>query len=475
MKTLKINSNLHENLKSYASNNGVILQDLVETKLNEVIENNNSTFQIDDIQFFNKKQLFSILLSPNDLKTFISLLKKLCLNEKISNIEQMSNILDTIKMLENSYKNNFIDELKNTDNDIGDTNIDVMNIFDNSSKKFNNLMSKFVSNIKDENITPNIKPCEVKEKIDDNIDNIEGVKNNILDDEYLYSKFYFIKTPLDVEKEILNLAKKLNINVINSVLETSLYFNIYMYKNVKNVIICPKNKIGVIEILGFSQIDGRLIIRTFNSTVGNKETLEFLLNYKKDQYVYKDECLFSLKKMDFNMDRDLEQIPINYNLTDYKKDIPVDLKIHIDRNIFNKHILCGTELIKIKTNEKFVVEYLSTDEIFFTNNTKINIADLIEYKSNYLDENYVKNMLIEHCNNKIFRVSLYNSDLDDFNIMKNYIDKLIIEKRRNNYIKVSEKLFFIKKSIVDNKYETYTFCGDIFNLNNILKINALCY
>lgn len=104
-KTVKLNANLHEELKKIAEKEGFVLQDLIEEKLNEVLEEKGSYhFQPTDVQFSTETQLFNVLLSPVQYQALIILLKRLCLNEKVNNITQMNMIIDAVKKMEMMYK-----------------------------------------------------------------------------------------------------------------------------------------------------------------------------------------------------------------------------------------------------------------------------------------------------------------------------------------------------------------------------------
>jgi hypothetical protein len=104
-KTVKLNANLHEELKKIAEKEGFVLQDLIEEKLNEVLEEKGIYhFEPTDVQFSPTSQLFTLSLTPAQYQTLLVLLKRLCLNEKINNITQMNMILDSVKKLELVYK-----------------------------------------------------------------------------------------------------------------------------------------------------------------------------------------------------------------------------------------------------------------------------------------------------------------------------------------------------------------------------------
>lgn len=117
-KTVKLSVNLHEELKKIAEKEGFVLQDLIEEKLNEILEEKGAYhFQPTDVQFSPETQLFNLSLSPTQYQTLIILMKRLCLNEKINNITQMNMILDSVKKLELVYKKHeaIITESTNSD------------------------------------------------------------------------------------------------------------------------------------------------------------------------------------------------------------------------------------------------------------------------------------------------------------------------------------------------------------------------
>ncbi|SRR6266403_2576030 len=118
-KTVKLSVNLHEELKKIAEKEGFVLQDLIEEKLNELLEEKGAYhFQPTDVQFSPETQLFNLSLSPSQYQTLIVLLKRLCLNEKVNNITQMNMILDSVKKLELVYKKHEAIITESADNDL---------------------------------------------------------------------------------------------------------------------------------------------------------------------------------------------------------------------------------------------------------------------------------------------------------------------------------------------------------------------
>jgi hypothetical protein len=104
-KTVKLNASLHEELKAISEKDGLVLQDLIEEKLTEVLEEKGVySFDASDITFDSKEQIFNLKLSPSNLHALTVMIKRLCLNEKINNLNQMDNLMTAIKALEATYE-----------------------------------------------------------------------------------------------------------------------------------------------------------------------------------------------------------------------------------------------------------------------------------------------------------------------------------------------------------------------------------
>jgi hypothetical protein len=104
-KTVKLNATLHEELKSIAEKDGFVLQDLIEEKLTELLEEKGIyNFDPSRVEFTDDEQLFTMKLTPSNFQALIVMIKRLCLNEKISNINQMNNLIDAVKTMESIFE-----------------------------------------------------------------------------------------------------------------------------------------------------------------------------------------------------------------------------------------------------------------------------------------------------------------------------------------------------------------------------------
>jgi hypothetical protein len=100
-KTVKLNSTLHEELKAISEKDGLVLQDLIEEKLTEVLEEKGIyNFDPSEVSFDKQEQVFNLKLSPSNLHALSIIIKRLCLNEKISNLTQLDNLLSAVKTLD---------------------------------------------------------------------------------------------------------------------------------------------------------------------------------------------------------------------------------------------------------------------------------------------------------------------------------------------------------------------------------------
>jgi hypothetical protein len=106
-KTVKLNATLHEELKSIAEKEGFVLQDLIEEKLTEVLEEKGVySFDPSNVEYVASEQTFNMKLSPSNFQALIIMIKRLCLNEKVSNINQMNNLMEAVKTMESVYEDN---------------------------------------------------------------------------------------------------------------------------------------------------------------------------------------------------------------------------------------------------------------------------------------------------------------------------------------------------------------------------------
>jgi hypothetical protein len=521
MKTLKISDELHENLKSYASNTGLVLQDLVEKKLDELVGTTDAKFQADDVQYFNKNKLFSLLLTPKDFQTLISLLKKLCLNERITNIDQMNSILDSITMMqlaynehaqkessiasligeykdnidfqedeeeandsndeqsiesffssENSHLKSLIDTIKKMDTD---SLYKVNDELNNKKEFFDKLDETKNSKLDYTELSNMIKEVQDNEnkflsKIlsDENIKNFEEERQE--KEEYASQKFIKVKVSKSFRNKMIQTANDNGVKNKGGVLERSIYFNLYLYRNVKNITEEPIDKQGVIEVIGFSKIDGHMIFRSFTSTFGPSETVSDLLKHNSGKVINPETNTISLP----NIKKDDISIlhSAHTNKIDYKSLPNTDLfKTHIDRAIFNKHYLCDTVLTD-KDGNQTSIENVKIDVIELSNGDVIDMDDLMLYDSDSIDEEVIQKHIIESLGGTKFKINYkdikYTNDETEIKKLDDFINDLIKEKSRKRNIKINDTVYFLQKSLVDNHYY---FAGNIHDLNVKLSTN----
>lgn len=475
MKTLKINDVLHDDLKTHASNTGFILQDLVEKKLNEIVDNDESTFQSNDIQYFKNNNLFSLLLTPKDFQLLISLLKKLCINEKISNVDQLKSILDSITKMQLSYEENFKNddvietndnkeilsekENLNTENKINESFFDTGNTYiKNIIENFNFDDNPYIENNNNFELN-NLNQEILKESHYTNEKKYFDEKQN-----YVYSKFWKVKVSKEEKEAIIKVANENDIKNKGGILEKSIYFNLYLYRNVKDVTILPENKLGVIEVIGFSKVDGSLIFRIFEKTNNINVTIQELLKFNTGKTINDMTKVLSLPNL-----VKLEMMECEVDQFNHKELPKSDnFSLHIDRGIFNKHYLCDLT-IQDKTGKNFLIEDVNKDLLKLSNGKNINLGDLINYHCEFIDDEIIEKYILKGFNNLSFKIYFDKNDTElekDLSKLDDFIKKLINKTGRKRNIKIHDNLYFLNKSLT-GKY--YHFAGYIYELNLNLK------
>ena len=106
MKSLKINEQLHTDLKEYCSSNNQNLQTIVETKLQELT---NTKLKIDYIKKSDIENHIRLDLSEESFLSLVNVLKYSLTNKPLDDMNQIGDVLESIKEMSSFYENSHKD------------------------------------------------------------------------------------------------------------------------------------------------------------------------------------------------------------------------------------------------------------------------------------------------------------------------------------------------------------------------------
>lgn len=153
VKTLKIDSDLHEKLKSVADDKNTSMQKLIESKLGELVEREDDIlFSINEINFDKKCDSYNININKQSFKKLITFFEIFLTNRNLKNVNEIENLLKVISYLKSNINDSKIKESKNDDDDLI-TNLNKFNEYclnemkNEQSLETKNELSKIINNI----------------------------------------------------------------------------------------------------------------------------------------------------------------------------------------------------------------------------------------------------------------------------------------------------------------------------------------
>lgn len=106
-KTLKIDSDLHEKLKTLSETSKTSLQNLIDNKLNELISHNDDVMlNIKDINYNNLNKVYSLQFDDQSFKKLINFFEIFLTNRNLKNINEINNLLTIINTLKSNLTTN---------------------------------------------------------------------------------------------------------------------------------------------------------------------------------------------------------------------------------------------------------------------------------------------------------------------------------------------------------------------------------